>query len=124
VIGRVRQIVIDELPHLHDQDGVGGVGGVFSGAAVGAGARGVLSGEHVANLARGRQLEVVGGAATRKVDGAAGVFREEDPLVGRAGPPKVRVGEVVARAVRSTKYLGIIHSKNIGQRFRRYIQLN
>ncbi len=111
MIGRVREIMIDELPHLHDEDGVGGVGGVFSGAAVGTGARGVLSGEHVAHLPRGRQLEVVGGAATREVDGAAGVFGEEDALVGRAGPPKVWVGQVVARAVRSTKYLEISHIK-------------
>ncbi len=110
MIGRVREIVIDELPHLHDEDGVGGVGGVFSGAAVGAGAS--LGGEHVAHLPRGRQLEIVGGAATRQVDSAAGVFREEDALVGRAGPPKVRVGQVVARAVRSTKYLEIIYVKN------------
>ncbi len=123
MIGRVRQIMIDKLPHLHDEDGVGGVGGVFSGAAVGAGARGVLSGEHVAHFASGWQLEIVGGAATRQVDGAAGVFREEDALVGRAGPPKVRVGQVVARAVRSTKYLDIIHSKN-RTKLRRYIHLD
>ncbi len=110
MIGRVRQIMIDELPHLHDEDGVGGVGGVFSGAAVGAGAS--LGGEHVAHFPRGRQLEIVGWAATREVDGAAGVFREEDALVGRAGPPKVRVGQIVARAVRSTKYLEISHIKN------------
>ncbi len=111
MIGRVRQIVIDELPHLHNKDGVGGVGGILPGAAVGAGASGVLSGEHVAHLPRGGKLEVVGGAATRQVDSAAGVFGEEDALVGRAGPPKVRVGQVVARAVRSTKYLEISHIK-------------
>ncbi len=112
MIGRVRQIMINELPHLHDENGVGSVGGIFSGAAVGAGASRILSGEHVAHFARGRQLEVVGGAATRQVDGAAGVFGEEDALVGRPGPPKVRVGQVVARAVRCTKYLEISHSKN------------
>jgi hypothetical protein len=120
VIGRMRQIVIDKLPHLHDENGVGGVGGIFSGAAVGAGASGVLGGEHVAHLTRGGQLEVVGGAATRQVDGAAGVFGQEDALVGRAGPTKVRVGQVVARAVRCTKYLEI----RIGQSFRRYIKLD
>ena len=95
MVWRVREVMVNELTHLHDQDRVGGVERL----------RGRFGGEHVAHLARGRQLKVVGGAATREVDGAAGVFGQQDPLVGRTGPPKVGVGQVVAGAVSAPVHL-------------------
>ena len=101
MIGRVGEIVVDELAHLHDEEGVGGVGDV--GAAVG----GSLGGEHVAHLPGGGQLKVVGRAAPRQVDGAAGVLGQQDALVGRPRPPKVGLGQVVARTVVASVYLNI-----------------
>jgi len=101
VVGGVGQVVVDELPHLHQQQRVGGVRPVDPAC------------HQVADLSGSGQLQIISLSLTRKINRTSSILRQQYSLEWSSCSSIVRVLQVVTSAINGSKIILITNRSRI-----------